>query len=113
MSDLCEISPELADWILAQPLFFNATAPLNPDGHINLSPRGLDSLRVVDATQLVILDLGVGGSHVSFRLLVGPQPHDFFRQRPLGDTSVGSDEEAVIVERLMKCDSIAVSESAP
>lgn len=69
MSDLCEITPELADWILAQPLFFNATAPLNPDGHINLSPRGLDSLRVVDATQLVILDLVGSGNESAAHML--------------------------------------------
>jgi hypothetical protein len=57
MSDNSSLTPEQAEWIQAQPLFFNATAPLNPSGHINLSPRGLDSLRILDPEQIVILDL--------------------------------------------------------
>jgi len=69
MSAHCEITPELADWIQAQPLFFNATAPLIPEGHINLSPRGLDSLRVVDSKQLVILDLTGSGNESAAHLL--------------------------------------------
>lgn len=69
MSDHSEITPDLADWILAQPLFFNATAPLNPEGHINLSPRGLDSLRLVDSTQLVILDLVGSGNESAAHML--------------------------------------------
>ena len=31
-----------------QPLFFVATAPGGSDGHVNLSPKGLDTLRVLD-----------------------------------------------------------------
>jgi len=69
MSDHSEITPELADWIQAQPLFFNATAPLHPQGHINLSPRGLDSLRVVDAKQLLILDFVGSGNESAAHLL--------------------------------------------
>ena len=69
MSDHSEITPELAEWILAQPLFFNATAPLHSQGHINLSPRGLDSLRVVNANQLVILDFVGSGNESAAHML--------------------------------------------
>lgn len=34
------ITDRLAEWLLAQPVFFVATAPLDPDGHINCSPKG-------------------------------------------------------------------------
>ena len=33
------VSSELRDWIEAQHMFFVATAPLDPAGHVNLSPR--------------------------------------------------------------------------
>jgi hypothetical protein len=41
------INESLAGWIEAQPLWFVATAPLAPDGHINMSPRGHDALSVL------------------------------------------------------------------
>ena len=34
------ISDELTPWLLAQPIFFVATAPLDEDGHVNCSPKG-------------------------------------------------------------------------
>lgn len=62
------ISPELAEWIGQQPLFFNATAPLDDAGHINLSPRGLDTLRIVDPNTVVILDLTGSGNETAAHL---------------------------------------------
>jgi hypothetical protein len=41
------ITPELKAFIEAQPLFFVASAPLAGDGHVNLSPKGLDCFRVL------------------------------------------------------------------
>lgn len=41
------IDDALASWIGEQPVFFVATAPLAGDGHVNLSPRGLDCLSVL------------------------------------------------------------------
>lgn len=35
------------EFISKQKIFFTATAPLNTEGHINLSPKGLDSFRVL------------------------------------------------------------------
>lgn len=59
---LPEIDEELADWIAAQPLFFNATAPLSEEGHINLSPRGLDTFRVLGPHQVAYLDFTGSGN---------------------------------------------------
>jgi hypothetical protein len=42
-----EIDASLAAWIAEQPMWFVATAPLEADGRINVSPRGHDSLAVL------------------------------------------------------------------
>jgi hypothetical protein len=55
------ISAELADWWTAQPLFFVATAPLDGDGHVNLSPKGHDTLRVLGPNRVAYLDLTGSG----------------------------------------------------
>ena len=36
------------EWITEQHLFFVATAPLAGDGHVNMSPKGYDTFRVLD-----------------------------------------------------------------
>jgi len=41
------IDPDLAEWIKQQRIFFVASAPLSAAGHINLSPKGGDSFRVL------------------------------------------------------------------
>lgn len=46
----------LADFIRRQPIFFVATAPLSADGFVNLSPKGLDSFRILSPTQVVYAD---------------------------------------------------------
>ncbi|MDH5446667.1 MAG: pyridoxamine 5'-phosphate oxidase family protein [Gammaproteobacteria bacterium] len=63
------ISNELTDWIYKQPLFFNATSPLGEQGHVNLSPRGLDSFRVLDPNHVAILDLTGSGNETAAHLL--------------------------------------------
>ena len=55
------ISPELAEWIRRQQMFFVATAPLAADGHVNVSPKGLDTLRVLDEHTVAYLDLTGSG----------------------------------------------------
>jgi hypothetical protein len=52
-----EIDERLRAFIEAQKVFFVATAPLASDGHVNLSPKGLDSLRVLDGRTVAWLDL--------------------------------------------------------
>jgi hypothetical protein len=58
------ISDELAAFIAVQPLFFVATAPL-AGGHVNLSPKGLDTLRVINPTTVAYLDLTGSGNETS------------------------------------------------
>ncbi len=50
------IDDGLAAWIGEQPVFFVATAPLSGDGHLNLSPRGLDCLSVLGPLQVAWVD---------------------------------------------------------
>jgi len=57
-----EISPEIAAWIQRQHLFFVATAPLGADGHVNCSPKGLDTLRLIGSKQVAYLDLTGSGA---------------------------------------------------
>jgi hypothetical protein len=57
-----EIGPELAAWIGAQPLFFVGTAPLSPGGHGNISPKGLDTLRILGPRRVAYLDLTGSGA---------------------------------------------------
>ena len=52
------ITPEHQAFIEQQPLFFVASAPLSGSGHVNLSPKGLDSFRVLDPNTVMLL-----GSH--------------------------------------------------
>ena len=61
MGLLSEIDANLEKFILAQPMFFVSTAPLAPEGHINLSPKGLDSFRILSPKQVAYLDLTGSG----------------------------------------------------
>ncbi|QJU55212.1 pyridoxamine 5'-phosphate oxidase family protein [Herbiconiux sp. KACC 21604] len=51
-----EIDDTLATWIEAQPLWFVATAPLAQDGHVNVSPRGHDTLSVLGPRRVAWVD---------------------------------------------------------
>lgn len=62
------IDSQLADWIAAQPLFFTATAPLAPEGHVNLSPRGLDTFRVLGPLEVAYLDYTGSGNETAAHL---------------------------------------------
>jgi hypothetical protein len=48
-------------WIDAQHMFFVATAP-EDGGHVNVSPKGLDSMRVVSHGELAYLDVTGSGA---------------------------------------------------
>jgi hypothetical protein len=56
-----EIDEELAAFIRQQQMFFVASAPLAPDGLVNLSPKGLDSFRILDPHTVAYLDLTGSG----------------------------------------------------
>jgi Pyridoxamine 5'-phosphate oxidase len=51
----------LARFIRKQHMFFVATAPNSGDAHINLSPKGLDSFRILDPQTVAYLDLTGSG----------------------------------------------------
>ncbi len=61
-SVLDRIDDDLRVWIESQPVFFVASAPLSADGHVNVSPKGLDSLRVTDDHTVRYLDLTGSGA---------------------------------------------------
>lgn len=62
------ITPELKAFIEAQPVFFVASAPLAAEGHVNLSPKGLDCLRVLSPSRVAYLDLTGSGNETSAHL---------------------------------------------
>ena len=69
MADLHdELTPALQRFIAAQPLFFVATAPLAADGHVNVSPKGLDTFRVLGPRRVAYLDLTGSGNETSAHL---------------------------------------------
>ena len=55
------ITPALEEWIGEQKIFFVSTAPLTAGGHINCSPKGLDSLRITGPQEAVYQDLTGSG----------------------------------------------------
>jgi hypothetical protein len=65
---LQEIDPELAVWIGQQYIFFVATAPLSCDGHINASPKGGDSFRVLGPMEVAYQDYTGSGAETAAHL---------------------------------------------
>jgi hypothetical protein len=62
---LDRITPDLQAFIEAQPLFFVATAPLSGEGHVNVSPKGLNGLRVLSPKRVAYLDLTGSGNETA------------------------------------------------
>jgi hypothetical protein len=61
-----EIDDSLQMFINAQQMFFVATAPLGAGGHINLSPKGLDTFRVIAPSKVAYLDyVGSGAETIA------------------------------------------------
>jgi hypothetical protein len=56
------VTEAVAEWIGRQPMFFVATAPSGDEGHVNLSPKGLDTFRVLDPSTVAYLDLTGSGA---------------------------------------------------
>ncbi|HEX4796639.1 MAG TPA: pyridoxamine 5'-phosphate oxidase family protein [Humisphaera sp.] len=64
-----EITPELQAFIVAQPMFFVASAPLSGEGHVNLSPKGLDTFRILSPTCVAYLDFVGSGNETAAHVL--------------------------------------------
>jgi hypothetical protein len=56
-----EIDSTTADFIRAQRLFFVGTAPAGSTGRVNVSPKGLDTFRILDPRTVAYLDLTGSG----------------------------------------------------
>jgi hypothetical protein len=57
-----EITPRVAEFLLAQKVFFVATGPSDPDGHLNLSPKGLGgSFAILGPHRVAYLEYGGSG----------------------------------------------------
>jgi hypothetical protein len=56
-----QIDEAMAAWIGQQHLFFVSTAPLQADGLINCSPKGLNTFRILGPQQVAYLDLTGSG----------------------------------------------------
>ena len=66
------ITPDLAEFIARQPMFFVATAAEN--GRINLSPKGLDgALRVLGPKRVAFLNLTGSGNETAAHLRHNPR----------------------------------------
>ena len=55
------IDDSVRQFIQAQPVFFVGSAPLDPNGNVNVSPKGLDTLRILGALTVAYLDLTGSG----------------------------------------------------
>ncbi|MGH1338607.1 MAG: pyridoxamine 5'-phosphate oxidase family protein [Aureispira sp.] len=66
-----ELTPVLEDFIRVQPLFFVATA--KAEGRINLSPKGMDTFRILNANKIVWLNLTGSGNETAAHLAENPR----------------------------------------
>lgn len=57
------------EFISRQKMFFVASAPLSAEGHVNLSPKGLDSFRVLSSTRVAYMDIVGSGNETSAHIL--------------------------------------------
>lgn len=55
------IDDRIRKFIEAQKMFFVATAPAGSEGHVNMSPKGYDSFRILGPNEVAYLDLGGSG----------------------------------------------------
>ncbi|SDT45626.1 Pyridoxamine 5'-phosphate oxidase [Mucilaginibacter mallensis] len=56
-------------FIEKQKMFFTASAPLSADGHVNLSPKGIDSFRVLSPNRVAYMDIIGSGNETSAHLM--------------------------------------------
>lgn len=84
MGKFVEIDEKLQTFIGEQQMFFVATAA--PDGRVSLSPKGRDSLRVLDPKRIVWLNLTGSENETAAHLLESPRISLMwcsFTERPL------------------------------
>lgn len=62
------ILPKHEEFIRKQRIFFVGSAPLTADGHVNISPKGHDVLRILSSNEVAYLDLTGSGNETSAHL---------------------------------------------
>ena len=67
-NQLDNIDSALADWITQQRIFFVATAPLSPAGHINTSPKGGEAFRILGPAEVAYQDYTGSGAETAAHL---------------------------------------------
>jgi hypothetical protein len=65
---LSALTPTLCEFIAQQHMFFTASAPLDPAGRVNLSPKGIDTFRVLSDREVAYLDLTGSGNETASHL---------------------------------------------
>lgn len=68
---LKNLTPELIDFIETQKMFFVGTAM--KEGRVNISPKGMDSFRVLGPNKIVWLNLTGSGNETATHLLESPR----------------------------------------
>jgi hypothetical protein len=66
-----ELQPDQTAFIATQHIFFVATAPVQ--GRVNLSPKGMDALRVLSPTRILWLNLTGSGNETAAHLAHDPR----------------------------------------
>ena len=66
-----KLNRSFTGFIEKQPVFFVATAA--PEGRVNLSPKGLDSLKVVDDKQIIWMSVSGSGNETAAHILQSPR----------------------------------------
>jgi hypothetical protein len=59
------LTPDIRQFISRQRMFFTATAPLSAGARINLSPKGMDTFRVLSDSEVAYLDLTGSGNETA------------------------------------------------
>ena len=63
------LDEHLKGFILKQKMFFVASAPSSPNAMVNLSPKGLDTFKIIDDRSVAYLDLTGSGNETSAHIL--------------------------------------------
>jgi hypothetical protein len=58
-----------SEFIQKQHMFFVASAPLSADGHVNVSPKGMDCFRILSPTRVAYMDIVGSGNETSAHML--------------------------------------------
>ncbi len=61
MKAYVQLEDKHREFIAKQRVFFVGSAPLSANGHVNVSPKGLESFVILDAHSVAYIDLGGSG----------------------------------------------------